>query len=129
MYSQMPIAIWAFYNYVLQFHYNTHILKLGWKIKEYYIMFISEVNKFAVVPVPVHVATPIVTESEFVDPNQISLLDQIADLEADQMDEDIRYAENDDTSVEVSDNQVVQAGSDFDTRSAPGLKKSLKIVD
>jgi hypothetical protein len=68
-------------------------------------MFISEVNRFAPVnaPAPLYVATPIVTESEFVDPNQISILDQIADLEADQIDEDVRYAE-----AEMSDNQVVQ---------------------
>jgi hypothetical protein len=74
-------------------------------------MFISEVNKFAPTstPAPLYVATPIVTESEFVDPNQISILDQIADLEADQIDEDVRYAE-----AELSDNQVVQNGSDFD---------------
>ena len=106
-------SMWAFYNYVTVSLQHSHP-KTWMEDQRILHHFISEVNKFAVVPVPVHVATPIVTESEFVDPNQISLLDQIADLEADQMDEDIRYAENDDTSVEVTDNQVVQNGSDFD---------------
>jgi hypothetical protein len=41
--------------------------------------------------------------------NQTNLLHQLADMEADQMDEDVRYAE-----AELSDNQVVQNGSDFD---------------
>jgi hypothetical protein len=45
----------------------------------------------------------------YVIPNQTNLLDQIADLEADQMDEDVRYA-----AAELADNQVVQEGSDFD---------------
>jgi hypothetical protein len=57
----------------------------------------------------------IVTEDivDAIDPNQISLLDQIAameaDMEADMMDEDVKYAE-----AELTDNQVVQKGSDFD---------------
>ena len=36
---------------------------------------------------------------EAIDPNQISLLDQIADMEADIMDEDIRYAANDEEEI------------------------------
>jgi hypothetical protein len=45
-----------------------------------------------------------------VDPAQINLLDQIADLEADQMDEDLRYA-----AAELADNQVVQEEVEIDT--------------
>ena len=103
-------SLWAFYNYVTIALQQSHP-KTWMEDQRILHMFISEVNKFAPVstPAPLYVATPIVTESEFVDPNQISLLDQIADLEADQMDEDLRYAE-----AELSDNQVVQNGSDFD---------------
>jgi sRNA-binding carbon storage regulator CsrA len=47
-------------------------------------------------PAQVPVEEVIVTEDivDAIDPNQISLLDQIADMEADMMDEDIRYAAN-----------------------------------
>ena len=97
-------SLWAFYNYVTIALQQSHP-KTWMEDQRILHMFISEVNRFAPVsaPVPLYVATPIVTESEFVDPNQINLLDQIADLEADQMDEDVRYAE-----AELSDNQVVQ---------------------
>jgi hypothetical protein len=62
-------------------------------------------------PAQVPVEEVIVTKDivDAIDPNQISLLDQIADMEADMMDEDVRYAE-----AELADNQVVQKGSDFD---------------
>jgi len=97
-------SLWAFYNYVTIALQQSHP-KTWMEDQRILHMFISEVNRFAPVnvPAPLYVATPIVTESEFVDPNQINLLDQIADLEADQMDEDVRYAE-----AELSDNQVVQ---------------------
>ena len=103
-------SLWAFYNYVTTALQHSHP-KTWMEDQRILHMFISEVNKFAPTstPAPLYVATPIVTESEFVDPNQISILDQIADLEADQIDEDVRYAE-----AELSDNQVVQNGSDFD---------------
>ena len=103
-------SLWAFYNYVTIALQQSHP-KTWMEDQRILHMFISEVNRFAPVnaPAPLYVATPIVTESEFVDPNQINLLDQIADLEADQIDEDVRYAE-----AELSDNQVVQEGSDFD---------------
>jgi hypothetical protein len=97
-------SLWAFYNYVTIALQQSHP-KTWMEDQRILHMFISEVNRFAPVnaPAPLYVATPIVTESEFVDPNQISILDQIADLEADQIDEDVRYAE-----AEMSDNQVVQ---------------------
>jgi len=97
-------SLWAFYNYVTIALQQSHP-KTWMEDQRILHMFISEVNRFAPVsaPVPLYVATPIVTESEFVDPNQINLLDQIADLEADQMDEDVRYA-----AAEQADNEVVQ---------------------
>jgi hypothetical protein len=103
-------SLWAFYNYVTTALQQSHP-KTWMEDQRILHMFISEVNKFAPTstPAPLYVATPIVTESEFVDPNQISILDQIADLEADQIDEDVRYA-----AAELPDNQVVQNGSDFD---------------
>jgi len=103
-------SMWAFYNYVTVALQHSHP-KTWMEDQRILHHFISEVNKFAPVsaPVPLYTAIPIVTESEFVDPNQINLLDQIADLEADQMDEDVRYA-----AAEQADNEVVQEGSDFD---------------
>jgi hypothetical protein len=53
--------------------------------------FMSSINNFAVAPTPVVVPVVIKAETEFVDPNQTNLLNQIADMEADQMDEDVRY--------------------------------------
>jgi hypothetical protein len=52
-------------------------------------------------PAQVPVEEVIVTEDivDAIDPNQISLLDQIADMEADMMDEDIRYAANDEEEI------------------------------
>jgi len=97
-------SLWAFYNYVTIALQQSHP-KTWMEDQRILHMFISEVNRFAPVsaPAPLYVATPIVTQSEFVDPNQINLLDQIADLEADQMDEDVRYA-----AAEQADNEVVQ---------------------
>jgi hypothetical protein len=89
-------SLWAFYNYVTIALQQSHP-KTWMEDQRILHMFISEVNRFAPVsaPAPLYVATPIVTESEFVDPNQINLLDAIAE-------------------AELSDNQVVQEGSDFD---------------
>jgi hypothetical protein len=74
--------------------------------------FINSVNNFPVSSQPAQVPEDevIVTEDteanfnfkdviEAIDPNQISLLDQIADMESDMMDEDIRYAANDEEEV------------------------------
>jgi len=76
--------------------------------------FIGTICDFSAPPQPV--STPVnnlsapVEEEEVVDPlyadpGQTNILDQIADLEADQMDEDVRYA-----AAELADNQVVQEG-------------------
>jgi hypothetical protein len=75
-------SLWAFYNYVTIALQQSHP-KTWMEDQRILHMFISEVNKFAPVsaPVPLYVATPIVTESEFVDPNQINLLDAIAQAE------------------------------------------------
>ena len=83
-------SLWAFYNYVTIALQQSHP-KTWMEDQRILHMFISEVNRFAPVsaPAPLYVATPIVTESEFVDPNQINLLDAIAE-------------------TELSDNQVVQ---------------------
>ena len=65
--------------------------------------FINSVNNFPVCsqPAQVPVEEVIVTEDieDAIDPNQISLLDQIADMEADMMDEDIRYAANEEEEI------------------------------
>jgi hypothetical protein len=105
-------SMWAFYNYVTVALQHSHP-KTWMEDQRILHHFISEVNKFAPVSASVPVlSTPVQDLSApvvVVDPNQISLLDQIADLEADQIDEDVRYA-----AAELADNQVVQEGSDFD---------------
>ena len=120
-------SMWAFYNYVTVALQHSHP-KTWMEDQRILHHFISEVNKFAPVSAPVPVlSTPVQDLSApvvEVDPNQISLLDQIADLEADQMDEDVRYAENDDTSTEVTDNQVVQE----DVIYAVDLHRSEEVI-
>lgn len=133
-------SLWTFYNYVTIALQNSHP-KTWMEDQRVLHYFIGTIGNFSApaqpvsVPAPLYVATPIVTESEFVDPNQISILDQIADLEADQMDEDLRYAENDDTSddtsdenddtsIEVTDNQVVQE----DVIYAVDLHRSEEVI-
>ena len=98
-------SMWAFYNYVTVALQHSHP-KTWMEDQRILHHFSSEVNKFAPVSTPVQDLSAPVVE---VDPNQISLLDQIVDLEADQMDEDVKY-----TAAELADNQVVQNGSDFD---------------
>ena len=101
-------SLWTFYNYVTIALQNSHP-KTWMEDQRVLHYFIGTIGNFqqCTPPTPVIQTIDEVIEEE-VDPNQINLLDQIADLEADQMDEDIRYAENDDTSIEVTDNQVVQ---------------------
>ena len=105
-------SLWAFYNYVTTALQHSHP-KTWMEDQRILHMFISEVNKFAPTstPAPLYVATPIVTESEFVDPNQISILDQIAELSELAIERDAIKA---DIEAELPDNQVVQNGSDFD---------------
>jgi hypothetical protein len=101
-------SLWAFYNFVTNALQLSHP-KTWMEDQRMLHYFIGTIGNFSApvpvlsAPVALYTATPIVTESEFVDPNQLSLLDQIADLEADQMDEDVKYAE-----AELADNQVVQ---------------------
>jgi len=109
-------SLWAFYNYVTLALQQSHP-KTWMEDQRILHYFINSVNNFPVSSqtAQVPVEEVIVTEDivDAIDPNQISLLDQIAameaDMEADMIDEDIRYAE-----AELTDNQVVQKGSDFD---------------
>lgn len=91
-------SLWAFYNYVTIGLQQSHP-KTWMEDQRILHMFISEVNRFAPVSTPVQVlSTPpqdLSTPVPEVDPNQINLLDAIAE-------------------AELSDNQVVQEGSDFD---------------
>jgi len=104
-------SLWAFYNYVTLALQQSHP-KTWMEDQRILHYFINSVNNFPVSsqPVQVPVEEVIVTEDteanfnfkdviEAIDPNQISLLDQIADMEADMMDEDIRYAANDEEEV------------------------------
>ena len=99
-------SLWAFYNYVTLALQQSHP-KTWMEDQRILHYFINSVNNFPVCSQST--GTPVdetnVTEDteanfnfkdviEAIDPNQISLLDQIADMEADIMDEDIRYAAN-----------------------------------
>lgn len=94
-------SLWAFYNYVTLALQQSHP-KTWMEDQRILHYFINSVNNFPVCsqPAQVPVEEVIVTEDivDAIDPNQISLLDQIAaieaDMEADMMDEDIRYAAN-----------------------------------
>ena len=99
-------SLWAFYNYVTLALQQSHP-KTWMEDQRILHYFINSVNNFPVCSQPTQVPEDevIVTEDtavnsifkdiiDAINPNQISLLDQIADMEADMMDEDIRYAAN-----------------------------------
>jgi hypothetical protein len=87
-------SLWAFYNYVTIALQHSHP-KTWMEDQRVLHYFMSSINNFAVAPAPVVVPVVIEDETAFVDPNQTNILDQIAaaeaDLEADLMDEDLRY--------------------------------------
>jgi len=104
-------SLWAFYNYVTLALQQSHP-KTWMEDQRILHYFINSVNNFPVCsqPAQVPVEEVIVTEDtevnfnfkdviEAIDPNQISLLDQIADMEADMMDEDVKYAANDEEEI------------------------------
>jgi hypothetical protein len=122
-------SLWAFYNYVTGALQTSH--PKTWmedqRILHYFISTIGNFNKPAT-PVQSVIAQQV--ETEVVDPlyaipGQTNILDQIADLEADQIDEDIRYAANDDSLPQVSDNQVVQK----EVNCADDLHQSEEVVE
>ena len=93
-------SLWAFYNYVTNALQSSH--PKTWmedqRILHYFIGTICDFNapvQSVTAQIPVAVIEPIEDQTVFVDPNQTNLLDQIAaaeaDLEADLMDEDLRY--------------------------------------
>ena len=93
-------SLWAFYNYVTNALQSSH--PKTWmedqRILHYFIGTICDFSapvQSVTAQIPVTVIEPVEDAVEFVDPNQTNLLDQIAaaeaDLEADLMDEDLRY--------------------------------------
>lgn len=104
-------SLWAFYNYITLALQQSHP-KTWMEDQRILHYFINSVNNFPVCSQPAQVPeeeTNVTedTEANFnfkdvieaIDPNQISLLDQIADMEADMMDEDIRYAANEEEEI------------------------------
>jgi len=91
-------SLWAFYSYVTIALQHSHP-KTWMEDQRVLHYFMSSINNFQQWTLPTQIvpATPVVIEDEtaFVDPNQTNLLDQIAaaeaDLEADLIDEDLRY--------------------------------------
>jgi hypothetical protein len=91
-------SLWAFYNYVTIALQHSHP-KTWMEDQRVLHYFISTANNFQQCSIPAQIVpiNPILIEADtaFIDPNQTNLLDQIAqaeaDLEADLMDEDLRY--------------------------------------
>jgi hypothetical protein len=81
-------SLWAFYNYITNALQSSH--PRTWmedqRILHYFIGTICDFTA-PVQPVSAPVVDPLLAI-----PNQTNILDQIADLEADQIDEDLRYA-------------------------------------
>lgn len=113
-------SLWAFYNFVTNALQHSHP-KTWLEDQRILHFFIGTICNLSAPVQPVSAPVPDLTappqdlsapveevDPLYVIPNQTNILDQIADLEADQIDEDVRYAENDDISTEVTDNQVVQ---------------------
>jgi hypothetical protein len=84
--------------------------------------FISSINNFPMCSAPAQIVAPapevIEDETAFVDPNQTNLLDQIAaaeaDLEADLMDEDLRYKHAEEAVSETIVTYTDLAGNTFE---------------
>jgi hypothetical protein len=124
-------SLWAFYNHV------TSALQLShprtWmedqRILHMFITEISKVTPVAKVEEPVKELVEEVVDPLYVVPNQTNILDQLADLEADQIDEDIRYAQDIDALTELSDNQVVQEEVEIDTVLHQSEENILEVTE
>ena len=79
-------SLWAFYNYVTIALQHSHP-KTWMEDQRVLHYFMSSINNFAVAPAPVVVPVVIEAEVEQIDPNQISLLDQIEEMEVNQVEE------------------------------------------
>ena len=112
-------SLWAFYNYITLALQQSHP-KTWMEDQRILHYFINSVNNFPVCSQPAQVPvdeTNVIenTEANFnfkdvieaIDPNQISLLDQIADMEADMMDEDIRYAANEAEEIVLNEEEEI----------------------
>jgi hypothetical protein len=111
-------SLWAFYNYVTLALQQSHP-KTWMEDQRILHYFINSVNNFPVCSQPAQVLedeTNVTEDTEVnfifkdiidaIDPNQISLLDQIADMEADMMDEDARYAANDEEERVLTEDEL-----------------------
>lgn len=105
-------SLWAFYNYVTNALQSSHP-KTWMEDQRMLHYFIGTICNFTTPPQAVSIpvidlstlpaelsTTEEVVDPLYVIPNQTNILDQIADSEADQIDEDIRYEANDDTLKE-----------------------------
>lgn len=102
-------SLWAFYNYVTTALQHSHP-KTWMEDQRILHMFISEVNKFAptaIISTPAQDLSVLVPE---VDPNQINLLDAIAE-------------------AELADNQVVQEEVEIDTVLHQSEEITLNIIE
>jgi hypothetical protein len=86
-------SLWAFYNYVTIALQHSHP-KTWMEDQRVLHYFMSSINNFAVAA-PVVVPVVIEAEVEPIDPNQISLLDQIEEVEANQIANEILVAYTD----------------------------------
>jgi hypothetical protein len=100
-------SLWAFYNYITIALQTSHP-KTWMEDQRILHYFISSINNFVQAPavVVVPVVEEVVVPDVYSDPNQVSLLDQIADMEADIIDEDIRYAANDEEERVLTEDEL-----------------------
>jgi hypothetical protein len=108
-------SLWAFYNFVTNSLQTSHP-KTWMEDQRILHFFIGTICDFSTpvqgLSTPVTYLSAPVEEVDplYVIPNQTNILDQIADLEADQMDEDVRYAEAEEldlTGTNEDENEVV----------------------
>jgi hypothetical protein len=140
-------SLWAFYNFVTNALQSSHP-KTWMEDQRILHYFIGTICDFSAPPqnlsAPViNLSAPVqeeVADPLYEIPNQTNILDQLADLEADQIDEDIRYAAGDkaeeiveildlllnaEDESELSDNQVVQE----EVICADDLHQSEEIIE
>lgn len=121
-------SLWAFYNFVTNALQHSHP-KTWLEDQRILHFFIGTICNLSAPVQPVSAPVPDLTappqdlsapveevDPLYVIPNQTNILDQIAEVETENDDTyDDTSDENDDTSIEVTDNQVVQEEVEIDT--------------
>ena len=132
VYTTDEHSLWTLYNHVLVVLKSAH--PKNWIKQQTHVHYIFK-NEFGLQSMQFDEEIIDEDVTEIIDPlaafpNQTNILEQIAELETENDDTyDDTSDENDDTSIEVTDNQVVQNGSDFDIDLHQSEEKVLKLED